>query len=411
MGTLRLHGALLVLLCCCAAQGGGPDPFDDLDRRKDDDALTPPESEEESRSWTHDLLHENLIFRKEVLSQFSYSHGTYSRQSFGFEILKRFSTRTATVASLNAQYRLVRRDHPIEVMNDLGGMKREGCFLEYHNLYLDLYNVLNPLLSDEGKGAHVGRFNFRIGHFYLPLGINLQTDTHATVLQLSNERSLGFERDWYAGFWGSLTRDLNYDLYYLAGSGHSPRFEGQKGMVGGRLSLGEHYDIDHGIQAGLSFLTGERISRAAVRRSPSVAAEAGSDNIVDTVRAGVDGRYTRSVPTGWLSLTTEVAAGRDESDDVLTQLYEMGYLHRSRRLGVAAQYRRFWQDLGRGPTPPGQRVPHDADSSISLDMTWYFRNDITNANLHWLKLNVERQLERQKGHRDTIVTLQYYRYW
>ena len=49
----------------------------------------------------------------------------------------------------------------------------------------------------------MGRFNFRAGRFYVPFGLNLQTDTHGTVLQLSNEQNLGFERDWYTGFWGS----------------------------------------------------------------------------------------------------------------------------------------------------------------------------------------------------------------
>jgi hypothetical protein len=31
---------------------------------------------------------------------------------------------------------------------------------------------------------------------YLPFGLNLQTDTHATLQQLSNDRNFGFERDW-----------------------------------------------------------------------------------------------------------------------------------------------------------------------------------------------------------------------
>ena len=44
------------------------------------------------------------------------------------------------------------------------------------------------------------------------------------------------------------------------------------------------------------------------------------------------------------------------------------------------------------------------------EFTWYFRNDVGNANLHWIKLNVERQLERTQGRPQTIVTLQYYFY-
>lgn len=142
-----------------------------------------------------------------------------------------------------------------------------------------------------------------------------------------------------------------------------------------------------------------------------MAAKAEHGEIVDTLRVGLDGRYRRTVPTGWLTLTAEATAGRDEADDILTQLYQAEYLHRSRRLGLAAQYRRFWQDIGRGTAPPGQRIPHDVDSSVAFDVTWYFRNDITGANLHWIRLNVEQPLQRQHGDRDAVVTLQYYRYW
>ena len=74
-----------------------------------------------------------------------------------------------------------------------------------------------------------------------------------------------------------------------------------------------------------------------------------------------------------------------------------------------AFYTRFWQDIGPGPVPMG--TPSDVDASVALDLTYYFRNDITQANLHWIKLNVEQQLQRQRGDRDAIVTLQYYRYW
>jgi hypothetical protein len=263
-------------------------------------------------------------------------------------------------------------------------------------------------MSDAAKGANVGRYNVRIGHFYLPMGLNLQTDTHGTVLQLSNARNFGFERDWYAGFWGALSQYLDYDLYYLVGSGYYPKYRGQSGMLGARLSLANSFDIDYGLQGGLAIMAGERLSKKAIERSPSVAARADGD-AVDTFRVGLDARYRRTVPTGWLVLTAEGTAGRDERDDVLTQLYQAEYLHRSRKVGAAVQYRRFWQGIGPGPVPTG--TPSDVDASVALDLTYYFRNDITQANLHWIKLNVEQQLQRQRGDRDAIVSLQYYRYW
>ncbi|GAB1352662.1 hypothetical protein MASR1M12_13930 [Erysipelotrichia bacterium] len=40
------------------------------------------------------------------------------------------------------------------------------------------------------------------------------------------------------------------------------------------------------------------------------------------------------------------------------------------------------------------------------------KNDIGSANLEWVKLNVEQKLAVQGGGaKDTITSLQYYRYW
>lgn len=275
-GAAWCLGAVVVLVLVSSLHGGERDPFEDLETPKGPSVMqaTPqPDAEETgAKNWARDLFRENFTFKKEILSQFSHSDEWYSRQSVGGEVLKKFSTATATVAAVNGQFRLLRRDNPIEVMNDHEGMDREGWYAEYHNLYLDLYNVLNPILSDEAKGANVGRFNFRAGHFYLPMGLNLQTDTHATVFQLSNARNFGFERDWYAGFWGALNEYLNCDVYYLAGSGYHLSSKGQDGLLGVRLSLADSFDVDHGLQAGLAFMGGSgsprRPSSAAPRWPP-----------------------------------------------------------------------------------------------------------------------------------------------
>jgi hypothetical protein len=119
---------------------------------------------------------------------------------------------------------------------------------------------------------------------------------------------------------------------------------------------------------------------------------------IETLRSGIDGRYRHAVPNGLLTLTSEVSGGRDVPNSVFTQLHQAEYLHQSRRWGAATQYRRFWQE---GRT---------SDASIIAEITWYFRNDVGNSNLHWLTLNVERQLERMNGRPDTVITLQYYFY-
>jgi hypothetical protein len=320
-------------------------------------------------------------------------------QRLGAEVLKKFSSATSTLASFDFQGRLVRRDGFNPVLNDIEGEHRIGWSLEYHNLYVDLYNILSPLQTDAQKSSSVGRLNFRAGRFYVPFGLNLQTDTHGTVLQLSNQRNFGFERDWYMGLWGTLTPQLNYDLYYLVGSGYDLKFKGQHGLGALRISLANRYSFEHGIEGGVSLLGGQRLSPEANARLQASANGTASSAPIQTQRVGVDVRYRHVVPTGLLTLTSELSNGRDSADVVFSQLYQAEYLRNSRRWGLATQYRRFEQK-GCG-----------ADASIIGDLTWYFRNDVGNSNLHWIKLNVERQLERIIGRPQTIVTVQYYVYW
>jgi hypothetical protein len=360
------------------------DPFGGLPEK-------PKAAQEEpktARSWKEVLFSENLGFRKEIMSQFTATEQgrPSSRQSVGFEVLKKFSTSTSTVASFNFQGRLVRRDGLSPALNDMEGAMRPGWAFEYHNLYLDVYNVLNPLLSNKVRSGSIGRFNLRAGRFYVPFGLNLQTDTHGTVLQLSNERNFGFERDWYTGFWGRINRHLNYDAYYLAGSGYDLRFKGQSGLGAVRLSLANKYSSEYGLEGGISLLAGERL------RNDHTA------GVRETKRIGLDGRYRKTVPTGLLTFTSEISGGRDRPYTVTSQLGQAEYLHASRRWGIATQYRRFGEQ-GNG-----------SDASLIAEFSWYFRNDVGNSNLHWIKLNVEKQLSRITAPPSTVITLQYYFY-
>lgn len=383
----RVRAALFLAASMCAAQQ--EDPFSNLPAppARADDASS---AESRRRPWLRGLFRNNFGFRKEVMSQFTSDgdrHGA-SRQSVGFEILKKFSTETATVASFNVQARLVRRDGFNPVQNDMEGENRPGWALEYHNFYLDLYNVLNPLLPGSKKGRAAGRFNFRAGRFYVPFGLNLQTDTHGSILQLSNDRNFGFERDWYSGFWGSINSHLNYDAYYAAGSGYPLSFRGQKGLGAFRLSLGNRYSSRFGVEGGVSVISGERLPRMEGHMEP-----------IPTRRAGGDVRYRRAVPAGLLTLTTEMSRGGDSRIPVTMRVHQGEYTHSSRRWGAATQYRRF-HDAILGP-----------DASIIGEFTWYFRNDVGNSSLHWIKFNVERRIgiSRPEPLR-TVFALQYYFY-
>jgi hypothetical protein len=139
--------------------------------------------------------------------------------------------------------------------------------------------------------------------------------------------------------------------------------------------------------------------------------KAGNANHVGTIRGGMDARYRHAVPTGLLTWTTEVSGGRDAPDPVVTQVHQAEYLHSSRRWGVATQFRWFWQDMSDDRALVAARAPREIDSSILGEVTWYFKNDVGNSNLHWVKLNYEHELAQQRGDADDIWTLQYYHYW
>jgi len=369
-----------------------------------------PEPEQPAPGWIQRFLTDNFTFKKELYLQLTSGYQVaadpplYSRQSAGFEILKKFSTSTSTFAAFDAQGRLVRRDNYIEVLNDLEGTNRQGFYPEYHNLYLDLYNVLDPFLSQSGRGRNLGRFNWRTGHFYLPFGINLQTDTHATLLQLSNEQDFGFDRDWYTGLYGSLTRDINYDAYYLLGSGYYPRFHGQSGMFGARVSLGSRFLSEYGFEGGISVLSGERLSGMETVPPPENAGLPEDGNVIHTLRVGMDGRHTRMLWGGTGRFTMEISGGEDRPSSVFMQLYQFEYTSRSRKWGWAAQYRRLW--LSSRPSPGGD----PADASLIGEFTLYGENDITGSNLRWIKFNVERRLEHRDADRAWVFTVQYYYY-
>ena len=348
-----------------------------------------------SLTKTEHFFYDNFGFRKELMSQFGSSdvsseHGHLSsRQSAGFEFLKKFSSETKTYAAFKFQGRLVRRDGFVGSLNDSEGVKLLGNFFEYHNAYIDLYNFLDPAFSEESQSSHIGRFNARMGRFYVPFGLNLQTDTHGPVLQLSNDRNFGFERDWYAGFWGTLSEDIRYDLYYMVGSGYDLKYRGQNGLAAARLSLTNKYLFDYGWEGGLSLIGGQRLTM---------------ENLpLETSRIGFDGRYRRAIPNGLLTWTSELSGGKDSSDGVLTQLHQLEYLHATRHFGFITQYRWLWQDLN--------NIYSKVDASLFLEGTWYFRNDVGNSNLHWIKLNNEIQTSHQKGVKAVIWTLQYYWYW
>lgn len=376
-----------------AAAGVAGDPFSDV--------VAVPQSGSNGVVQPGPAWSDNLLLRKELYVLFAAGRDNFdetrdimSRLSAGFEVQKRFATATRTVASLDYQGRVVYRDRMLDTSADPMGRGASPWKYETHNAYVDLYNVF----------GEPGRFNLRGGYFYQPFGLNQQTDTHGTLLQLSNDRLFGAERDWQMTLYGALNEELDYTVGYLLGAGPDHELEGQAGLGVARVALNNGWLFKHGLEGGLSVLAGERVDKHAVMRSRSVHHATHGDPVVSTWRVGADVRKRVDSGVGPLTLMAELAAGEDEDDEVLSGLTQAEWLHPGRRWGAALQYRQFWQDVGMG-------AEDDTDERVSGVLTYYFENDVGNANLHWVGLAVEQQTRRTDGPEDTAFMIQYYRYW
>ena len=330
---------------------------------------------------------DNLLFRREIywleavgIEDFDRTQDLYARGSVGFEVQKRFATATKTVASADYQGRLVFRDHVLDTASDPMGMDAGQWEYETHNAYAEFYSLLGP----------VGRVNLRAGRFYVPFGLNSQTDTHGTLLQLSNDRVFGADRDWQLTAYGNATAHLDYMAGYVFGAGPDQKMGGQAGMAVGRIGLNPAYLYEHGLEGGLSAACGQRLDPQA------------GTGVVNTWRAGADVRKRIDSDLGPFTLTGEGAAGADDAEAVWSGLVQADWLHPGRRWGAAAQYSYF----NRGGTEF-----HAVDERATCVLTRYFRNDIGNATLHWIALALEERLRAPEDGEDTLLALQYYRYW
>ena len=384
--------AAIVLALAGTVSRADDDPFADVQARPASAAV----AEADIPGWT-----DNLLFRKELYllfgagrERFDDTQDVMSRVSAGFEIQKRFATATRTVASADYQGRVVYRDRTLDTLADPMGRGASPWEYETHNAYVDFYNVF----------GEPGRFNLRGGYFYQPFGLNAQTDTHGTLLQFSNDFLFGAKHDWQMMMYGTLTEHLDYTAGYLLGAGMDHELDGQSGMAIARLALNNGWLFKHGLEGGISFAAGERVDAHAAMRSPSVHHAARGGQVIATWRAGADIRKQISSTVGSFTLAAETVVGEDEDDLLASGLTQAEWLHSSRRYGAAAQYRHFWQDIGAGEKDY-------TDARVAGVLSYYFKNDVGSSNLHWLALAVERNTRRTDGPEDTMVMLQYYRYW
>ena len=373
---MKRTGSILMLLAASSA-GFAEDPFADVR------PAAPRAAEASAGGWA-----DNLLIRKEAFALVAAGEEGVretdrmsARISAGFEVQKRFATATKTVASANYQGRVVYRDGELDTAADPMGRMADRWEWETHNAYAEFYQL----------AGGPGRFNLRAGRFYLPFGLNAQTDTHGTLLQLSNDRTFGTDRDWQVVAFGNATERLDYMAGYVMGTGPEQQWDGQAGMAAGRLGLNNGYLFAHGLEGGVSAAFGERIDPHAAHPGAT-----------KTWRAGADFRKRFDSGMGSYTLTGEGALGEDEGEAVWSGLAQGDWLHPGRRWGAGAQYVYF---------------EREAEGSDSVDeratalLTRYFRNDVGNAALHWIALAVECRIRTPEGDGDALAMAQYYRYW
>lgn len=355
---------------------------------------------------------QNLLFRREIGTQLTTTftgvdRDLFSRSYGGFEILKRFATDSKTIASLNLQANLNYRYHYLKTMSDdmIADVGYTGWDLHIHNAYADFYNIL----------GRAGEVNLRVGRFYIPFGLNGQTDTHATFMQLTNGRNFGYNRDLMVGGYGALNDHLNYDLAYTLGDGMDSSHKGQTGLLVTRLSLANQWNYERGLEGGVSAAYGERRSEHAVMLSQSVAESADEGAVVDTWRLGLDARLKVPATSGVITITTESSVGADERDDVASSMLQFGWLSSNRVWGTDLAIFEYWQNRKQEAhhTMNSQNsAASNHDTTGVFNVTYYLDNDVSGSKLQWLSFGVERHLKRMIDEEyRTVYTVQYYRYW
>ncbi|MEW6710680.1 MAG: hypothetical protein AB1403_12715 [Candidatus Riflebacteria bacterium] len=343
------------------------------------------------------------FLKKETLSRFESAidslNDSHFHQALGLEYLVRFSDATATRSSINMQAQLVYDN--LDRTRILNSDSTRYLKFMFHNSYYDVFQALDSFMNPSARRRNLGRFNFRIGRFYLPHGLNLQTDTHATLLQLSNEMHFGYDRDWYTGFYGALNDFLKYDLYWMLGSGHDAIYKKQKGLIGMRISLAGKFLYENGLEGGISIVAGERLAHDSMLFGRHI----------QTSRLAIDYRQTTTSRTGTVKSTLELSAGKDDQQKVSGALFQIDHTDRARKNGLTLQLRY----MDRNGLSMGMMKNHSDQDGVEaradFEITRFLINDVNGNRMKWVKLLFSQPLGPSIEQRDARIILQFYSYW
>jgi len=286
---------------------------------------------------------ENLIVKKEIILQSAWSDEKdeiSNKNSLGFEVLKKFSSKKGDWASALVQLRFVQYAHEYMLVNTtpMPPSHVEGIYdgkIELHDAYFKY------------SGPFKGQLNFRIGHFDVPFGLEENTDTHSTLVQLISMRNIGFKKDWGLSILGEFPK-FDYNFSLTRGSGVEFIDKGDNFLLSGRIGTPstENFVI------GLSVLYGEVRDPMGIMRGMHMANMTSyyfndttrpGDDIVRRYRVGVDG----TLLYGPYTFKSELALGEDVNQDVINGLAEVNYLFPAMedRLEAVAQVQSAYQGI------------------------------------------------------------------
>lgn len=327
-----------------------------------------------------------------ILYKELYLSGRYSgeleeaegRNSLGVILFGTFSGPEGQIGDMNVQFRTAYYNDQFAYGKKMGREyteKLDDVEVELHNAYLRL-RVLPPML------------NVRIGHFYVPYGIQPWIDTHGTLLQSPAMEFIGLDRDWGVSLEGQNDK-LEYQLGLTRGSGMEYFGRDNNFALAGKLStprIGEHLND----WLGLSFLVGRIFDPMAVERlrrwDMDEKEEKFTGDVIKRWRTGIDGQKI----IGPARLRFEISGGKDAGEeDVLGEFFETKYaLGKDSRWSSYLQFENLTQDI--------THSRRDSNTTVRGGLSYSF-----SANYN-LQLVVSRDLNTVFGQEDTWVGLLFY---
>lgn len=257
------------------------------------------------------IIYKELYISERYSSELGQMEG---RNSLGFILFGTFSGPEGQLGDMNVQFRAAYYSNQFAFGEK---MKREytenlnDFETELHNAYLRL-RLLPPMGT------------LRLGHFYVPFGIQPWIDTHGTLLQSPTMEFTGVDRDWGIGLEGQ--NDLfEYQAAVTRGSGMEYFERDGNFVLAGKLStprIGEHLNE----WLGVSCLIGKIYDPMAVEKLRGFTMPEKEDNFMSNIvkkwRMGIDGQKLY----GPVRLRGEVSFGRDaDKENILAEFAEIKY--------------------------------------------------------------------------------------